>query len=157
MSAESAKKKTVYIGSDHAGFDLKEILKAHLASSGYDVSDMGCNSRESVDYPDVAREVCSEVSKNHGSFGILICSTGTGMAIASNKKRGIRAAVCTHQLLAKMARLHNDANVLCLGSWIVGAALAGDIADTFLKTEFEGEERHKRRIGKMVIADADEC
>jgi ribose 5-phosphate isomerase B len=153
MSAMSAKKMTVYIGSDHAGFDLKDHLIKYLSGGGYKVEDMGCKSRESVDYPDVAGEVCGQVLGDKGSLGILICSTGTGMAMVANKKKGIRAALCTHELLAKMARLHNDANVVCLGSWIIGTALAAHIVDTFLETKFSADERHERRIAKMMCGD----
>jgi ribose 5-phosphate isomerase B len=150
MSAVSSKKKIVYIGSDHAGFDLKEILRKYIADEGHEVFDVGCFSTESVDYPDVAKEVCEKVVKDAGSFGVLICGTGTGMALASNKKAGIRAAVCTNHVMAEMARLHNDANILCLGSRIIDTDLAQDMVDTFLETEFSGDERHERRIKKIA-------
>jgi ribose 5-phosphate isomerase B len=153
----SAKKKTVYIGSDHAGFDMKEVLNKHLAGSGYKVFDMGCGSREAVDYPDIAAKVCAKVVSVRGSVGILICGTGIGMMMAANKKVGIRAADCTNELMARMARLHNNANILCLGSRIIGTTLAEHIARAFLETDFEGEERHKRRIRKIMCAESDDC
>lgn len=150
MSSVSVEKKTVYIGSDHAGFDLKEVLRKYLSSAGHDVVDVGCFSTDSVDYPDVATEVCDKVVNDKGSFGILICGTGTGMGMTANKKGGIRAAVCINSVMAKMARLHNDANVLCLGSRIIGTTLAEDMVDTFLETEFSRDERHERRIKKIA-------
>jgi ribose 5-phosphate isomerase B len=143
-------KWSVYIGSDHAGFDLKQELKKYISEKGYKTHDLGCFSNESVDYPDVAGEVCAKVVKEKHAMGILICGTGIGMMMAANKKAGIRAADCTHQLMAKMARLHNDANVLTLGSRIIGVDLAKHIVDSFLETKFEGEERHVRRIKKMM-------
>jgi ribose 5-phosphate isomerase B len=143
---------TVYIGSDHAGFDLKALVKKHLDDRGtLKVVDLGCFSTESVDYPDIAREVCEKVVDMKGALGILICGTGIGMMMSANKRPGIRAAACTHELMAKMARLHNDANVLCLGARITGADLATTIADVFIDTKFESEERHVRRIGKMEV------
>jgi ribose 5-phosphate isomerase B len=142
-------KKTIYIGSDHAGYDLKEVLKKYMAEKQIKFIDLGCFSLESVDYPDIAREVCEKVVEEKNATGVLICGTGIGMMMSANKRPGIRAAVCTHELMAKMARLHNDANVLCLGSRVIGVELAKHILDIFLETEFEDEDRHKRRIAKM--------
>ena len=153
--------RSIYIGSDHAGFDLKALLKKHLEErADLKVLDLGCFSTESVDYPDISREVCEKVVDSKNSLGILICGTGIGMMMSANKRTGIRAAVCTHELMAKMARLHNDANVLCLGSRITGSDLAKTITDVFVDTQFEGEERHVRRIGKMepaAPANPDDC
>lgn len=139
----------IYIGSDHAGYDMKELVKTHLTEKNYKYVDLGAFNNDSTDYPDIAREVIEKVSEEKNALGILICGTGVGMMMSANKRPGIRAAVCTHELMAKMARLHNDANVLCLGSRIIGTELAKHIVDVFLETEFEGEERHKRRIAKM--------
>lgn len=144
------KQGTLYIGCDHAGYQLKEELKKHLTEKGMKAIDLGCFSTESVDYPDIAREVCEKVAEDKNNLGILICGTGIGMMMSANKRPGIRAAVCTHELMATMARTHNDANVLCLGSKIVQPDVANKLADIFLETEFEDEERHRRRIEKMM-------
>lgn len=144
------KKGTLYIGCDHAGYQLKEELKKYLGEKGMKAIDLGCFSTESVDYPDISREVCEKVAENNFNMGILICGTGIGMMMSANKRPGIRAAVCTHEEMAKMARMHNDANVLCLGARIIDAALAKKLTDIFLETEFEDDERHKRRIEKMM-------
>lgn len=150
-------KRTVYIGSDHAGYEMKESLKKYMTEKGVKFLDLGSFSSESVDYPDIAREVCEKVVDEKSSLGVLICGTGVGMMMTANKRAGIRAAACTHEQMAKMARLHNDANVLCLGSRIIASELAKQILDVFLETEFEGEDRHKRRIAKMEHSDLEEC
>jgi ribose 5-phosphate isomerase B len=140
----------IYIGSDHAGYEMKEAVKKYIAEKpDFKVVDLGAFSQDSIDYPDIAREVCEKIVDEKGALGILICGTGIGMMMSANKRAGIRAAVCTVELMAKMARLHNDANVLCLGSRVIGADLAKSIVDTFLTTKFENDERHVRRIGKM--------
>lgn len=145
-----AKQTTIYIGSDHAGYEMKEALKKYIGEKAdFKAVDLGAFSQDSLDYPDIAREVCEKIVDEKGSLGILICGTGIGMMMSANKREGIRAAVCTVELMAKMARLHNDANVLCLGSRIIGMDLAKNIVDTFLTTSFENEERHVRRIAKM--------
>ena len=137
----------ISIGSDHAGFKLKESIKNYLTGAGYDVKDFGTNSEESVDYPDYAKLVSKDVVKNN-SRGILVCGTGIGMSIAANKIKGIRAAVCRNEYDAEMSRRHNDANVLALGSRITPKAKAKRIVDVFLKTPFE-EGRHVQRIKKI--------
>lgn len=142
-------KPFVYIGSDHAGYQLKEELKNFMTEKGFKFLDLGCFSQDSIDYPDIAREVTEKVVDEKKSLGVLICGTGIGMMMSANKRTGVRAAVCTHELMAKMARLHNDANVLTLGSRITGSELAKHILEVFLTTEFENDERHKRRIAKM--------
>lgn len=145
-----AKQTTIYIGSDHAGYEMKEALKKYIGEKAdFKAVDLGAFSQDSLDYPDIAREVCEKIVDEKGSLGILICGTGIGMMMSANKREGIRAAVCTVELMAKMARMHNDANVLCLGSRIIGMDLAKNIVDTFLTTSFENEERHVRRIAKM--------
>ena len=145
---------TVYIGSDHAGLELKAALVKRLSEKGHDVHDLGPATTESCDYPVYAKGVCGKVLADAGnatpgdepaSFGILVCGTGIGMSMAANHIPGIRAALCTTELHARFTRLHNNANVLCLGARVTGVELALAIVDTFLSTEFEGG-RHQRRI-----------
>lgn len=139
----------IYIGSDHGGFALKEEVKAHLAEKGVRFVDHGCDSPQSVDYPDFAQSVCEAVLNDGGeSLGILICGTGIGISIAANKVAGIRAALCSDTFSARMSRAHNDAQVLCMGGRVLGVGLALDIVDAFLAGSFEGE-RHQRRIDKV--------
>lgn len=142
-------KKNIYIGADHGGFSLKEGLKKYLMKKKCQVKDLGCFSDDSVDYPDVAKAVCHKVQKDKKGVGILMCGTGIGMMMTANKMKGIRATVATQEIMARLARKHNNANVLCLGGRTTGPKLAKDLVDVFLKTEFEGEERHKRRLLKM--------
>lgn len=140
----------IYIGSDHAGYRFKTIIKAHLDEHNNEVIDLGTFSEDSVDYPDIAREVSEKVYENPESLGILICGTGTGMSIAANKSAGIRAASCTSEIMAQYARQHNNANVLCLGERILGDENAARrIVDVFLTSEFEGG-RHERRVEKIM-------
>ena len=138
----------VAIGSDHGGFELKEILKGHLLAQGIAVADFGVNSLESVDYPDYAQAVAKNVAEGTSDLGLLICTTGVGMSIAANKVPGIRAALVFSEEMATMARQHNDANVLCIGGKITGSEQAKKIVDAFLAAEFEGG-RHERRVNKM--------
>ncbi|KHK04091.1 Ribose 5-phosphate isomerase B [Desulfovibrio sp. TomC] len=137
--------KTIFIGSDHAGLELKAGLAAHVAAAGHTVVDLGPSEAKSVDYPDFAKAVCAKVLETPGSAGILVCGTGIGMSMAANRIPGIRAALCVNEYLARMTRLHNDANVLCLGERVIGQGLAASIADVFLDTAFEGG-RHQRRV-----------
>ncbi len=142
-------KRHVYIGSDHAGFQTKEVLKDFLGAE-FHVTDLGAFSEEPVDYPDIAREVSEKVLENGGAIGIVICGTGTGMAMTANKLRGIRAAVATNELVAEMARKHNNANVLALGARVNNIDEIKKITDKFVHTEFEaGEDRHIRRVNKI--------
>ncbi len=134
----------VIFGSDHAGFTLKEQLKDFAASLGFEPVDVGTNSRESCDYPQFAFRLCDLVLEKR-CLGILVCGTGIGMSMAANRRSGIRAALCSNEYMARLTRMHNDANVLCLGERWAGPGLALSIAETFLKTEFEGG-RHQRRI-----------
>ena len=136
----------IAIACDHGGYELKTKLIPHLKELGHEVEDFGCDSTDSVDYPEYGRAVAKEVAKGAADRGIVICTTGIGISIAANRVKGIRAAVCTNGLMAKMTRLHNDANVLALGANIVGYGLAAEITDVFLSTEFSGGERHVRRI-----------
>ncbi len=141
--------RTIYIGSDHAGYEMKEMLKKYMVEKTVKFVDLGTFSNDSTDYPDIAREVCEKVIEEKNAFGVLICGTGVGMMMTANRRPGIRAVSCTHELMAKMARLHNDANVLCLGSRLIGSDLAKHIFDVFMDTEFVADERHVRRIEKI--------
>ena len=134
----------IIIGSDHGGYRLKNEIITHLKDLGYEVSDLGCYSTESCDYPIIAKDVAEEVLANKCK-GILVCGTGIGMSIAANRYEGIRASHCTDTFTARMTRAHNDSNILCLGERITGTGLAFDIVDIWLKTEFEGG-RHQKRI-----------
>lgn len=138
----------IAIASDHAGFALKQQLVAALKEQDTVCEDLGCLSEASVDYPDFAHALSQAIVDGKFSRGILVCGTGIGMSISANRHRGVRAAVCSETFSARMARMHNDANVICLGARVVGAGLAQDIVETFLKTEFEGG-RHSRRIDKI--------
>lgn len=147
---ENDHKGNVYIGSDHAGFEMKAEMHKFLENEGYDVVDLGCFSPESCDYPDIAREVAEKVIENNGARGILLCGSGIGMAIAANKVRGIRATVVTDEKMAEMARRHNNANVISFGGREIDLDTAKAASLKFLSTEFEeGEERHVRRVAKM--------
>jgi len=139
----------IAIGSDHAGYDLKELIKNYLSEKGYEVIDKGTYSKESVDYPVFGESVAETVVKGEADRGIVICGTGIGISISANKVRGIRAALCTNEYMARMARKHNDANVLALGARVLGTDLALSIVDAFLTTEFEGG-RHERRV-KLIM------
>lgn len=134
----------IVIASDHAAFELKEFLKQSLKTQGYKVTDLGCNSTESVNYPDYAHKVANYVLE-HNCYGILICGSGIGMSIAANRHKGIRAALCHSIEYAKLSREHNDANVLVLGARFLSNELAQEITETWLKTEFAGA-RHKTRV-----------
>ena len=142
-------KRKIYIGADSAGYTLKEHIKAHISSRGYDVTDFGTDSEASCHYPIFASKVCEAVLvAPDDSFGILICGTGIGMSMCANKYNGIRAAVCSDTFSAKMTRRHNNANVLCMGARVIGSCLAMDILDAFLGGEFEGG-RHAVRVGMI--------
>lgn len=136
----------IAIGSDHGGFDLKEEIKAHLISRGFEVEDMGTYDKKSCDYPVFGRAVAEAVASGKAEKGIVICTTGIGISITANKVKGIRCALCSDPLSAKMTRLHNNANVLAMGGGMIGVNIAKEITDVFLDTEFSGEERHQRRI-----------
>ena len=136
-----------YIASDHGGFRLKNEIIEHLKDQDIEIEDLGCYTSESCDYPDYAHKLCYKVLETK-SRGILVCGTGIGMSIAANRHIGIRASHCTDTFSARMTRLHNDSNVLCLGERITGAGLALDIVDIWIRTEFEGG-RHLRRIEKI--------
>ena len=137
------------IGSDHAGYELKQEIMKHLEEKGIEYKDYGCYSEEAVDYPVYGKLVGHAVADGVCEKGILICGTGIGISITANKIKGIRAAVCTDCFTAEATRLHNDANILALGGRVVGPGLAVKIVDTFLNTPFSGDERHIRRIAQI--------
>jgi len=140
--------QTIAIGSDHAGFSLKESLKAWLQQNGHTVHDFGTHSSESADYPDFAHPVASAVEKKEYNLGLLVCGSGNGVAMAANKHAGIRAAICWNKELASLAREHNDANILCLPARFISQEEAEQILDQFLNSSFEGG-RHARRVNKI--------
>lgn len=139
--------KTLIVGSDHAGLELKRELVGIAAELGYEVRDIGTHTSDSTDYPDYAHQVSSAVASGEG-LGLLVCGTGLGMSMAANRHPGVRAAVCGDVFSASMTRQHNDANVLCIGSRVVGAGLASEILKAFLNASFEGG-RHERRVNKI--------
>ena len=139
----------IAIGSDHAGFDLKGTLVAALHASGHEVVDVGTDSGAAVDYPEFAEAVAVAVRRAAVDRGVMICGSGVGASVAANKVPGVRAAVCHDTYSAHQGVEHDDMNILVLGARIVGAALAVELLDTFLGARFSGEERHRRRIGKV--------
>lgn len=138
----------IAIGSDHAGFELKQIIVEHLSSRNVDLIDCGTNNLDSVDYPDFAKRVADEVSNKDLVMGILVCGSGQGMAMTANRYKDVRAAICHNSDVVKVTREHNDANILCLGSRFIEEAEALKCVDVFLSTDFEGE-RHLKRINKI--------
>jgi ribose 5-phosphate isomerase B len=140
--------KRVAIGADHAGIHLKDDLKEELTNMGCEVIDFGTNSKDAVDYPDIANRVCDAVLKGGAAYGVLMCGSGIGMSIAANRHAGIRAALCHDGLSAELSRRHNDANVLCLGARVLGPETAKRALMRFLNTEFEGG-RHLFRVEKL--------
>ncbi|MBX7094382.1 MAG: ribose 5-phosphate isomerase B [Flavobacteriales bacterium] len=143
--------KTIAIGCDHAGFQLKTKLIDHLRANGYSVEDKGTYSEESTDYPDYAHAVSKAVENNEVDLGILLCGSGNGISMAANKHQGIRAALCWMPEIASLARLHNNANVLSIPARYVSDEQAIEILDTFLNTSFEGG-RHERRVNKIACS-----
>ena len=139
----------IAIACDHGGFELKQEIMGYLESKGVEYKDFGITKIESVDYPDYAKPVCKSVLDGETTEGILICGTGIGISMAANKVKGIRAALCHDCFSAEATKLHNNANVLCLGGRVVGPGLAIKIVDTFLNTPFSNDERHIRRINKI--------
>ena len=140
--------KPIAIASDHAGFDLKAMLIEELGVLGRDVLDLGTDGPGSVDYPDYGHALAEAVGAGRAEFGVLVCGTGIGISIAANRHPGIRAAVCHDQTSARLAREHNDANVLALGARLVGTEVAKDCLRTFLRTPFAAG-RHARRVAKL--------
>lgn len=138
----------ISIASDHAGYILKDYIVDYLQQANHTVTDLGCNSADSVDYPDYAQKVCVNFIKKKSDYGILICGTGIGMSMAANKVASIRAALCKDAYSAEMTRKHNNANILCIGARNTEPNIVLEIVDTFLNTDFEGG-RHQTRIQKF--------
>ncbi|WNQ11541.1 ribose 5-phosphate isomerase B [Paenibacillus aurantius] len=139
----------IVIGADHAGYRLKEEIKTFVAGLGHEVTDMGTQNEESVDYPDFASAVCEKVASGEADKGILLCGTGIGMSIAANKIPGIRCALVHDLFSAKATREHNDTNVLAMGERVVGPGIAQEITRLWLETEFSEGPRHQNRVGKV--------
>jgi ribose 5-phosphate isomerase B len=140
--------KPIVIGADHAGFILKEYLKNRLNDSGYTFEDVGCFSQESVDYPDYASKVTTQILERKSDYGILVCGSGEGMVIAANKFQGIRAGLAWNTEIASLLKKHNNAQIICLGSRFTAADYAWQMVEAFLKSSFEFGN-HERRINKM--------
>ncbi|MEA2114402.1 MAG: ribose 5-phosphate isomerase B [Thermodesulfobacteriota bacterium] len=138
----------IAVGSDHGGFEFKQLIIEFLHEIGHEIDDVGCYDTQSVDYPDFADKVCVKVGNGVCERGILICGTGIGMSISANRYRDVRAALCHEAYTARMSREHNNANVLCLGGRVLGPEIALDIVGTWIKTEFAGG-RHQRRLDKL--------
>ena len=142
----------IALGSDHGGFDLKQRVKAYLDEKHIPYKDYGCDSKESCDYPIFGKAAAEAVASGECEKGIVICTTGIGISIAANKHKGIRAACCSDCFSARATRLHNDANVLCMGGRVVGAGLACQMVDEFLAASFE-RGRHQRRVDKLTALE----
>lgn len=138
-------KLVIAIGSDHGGFEYKNLISDHLKQKGIDVIDVGTYSKDSCDYPEIARKVTANIVENNAQKGILICGSGIGMSIVANKTKGIRAALCSETTSARLSRQHNNSNVLCMGQRLIGETMALEIVDTWLDTEFLGG-RHQHRV-----------
>ena len=137
--------KTIVLGADHGGFELKNTIKTHLEGKGFTVIDVGTNAPDSCDYPVFASKACAHVLSGEADLGILVCGTGIGMSKAANKHNGSRAACCSDPFSARLTRLHNNANFLCIGARVLGQGLALDLVDEFVNAEFEGD-RHVKRL-----------
>ena len=146
--------KKIIIGCDHGGLELKNEIIKHLNNRGIETVDVGTHAADSCNYPDYARLLCTRIQSGEFELGILVCGTGIGMSIAANKHNGIRAACCSDTFSARMTRMHNNANVLCLGGRVVGAGLACDMVDLFVDTEFEGG-RHSTRVQMLSDIEKD--
>ena len=143
----------VALAADHAGFEMKGHLAAALRTQGHDVLDLGTHSSAAVDYPDCAESVATALRDRRADRGIIVCGSGAGVSIAANKFPGVRAAVCHDCYTARQAVEHDDMNVLCLGARVIGPALAADLAAAFLNAAFSGEERHRRRLDKILAIE----
>ncbi len=141
------------VAADHAGLPLKEVVVDYLSRQGHQVLDLGTNSAEPVDYPDYARAVGEALQRGQADRGIVICGSGVGASIAANKMRGIRAAVCHDPYSARQGVEHDDMNVLCLGSRVVGPDLAIELVRVFVSARFSGEERYRRRLEKVLALE----
>jgi ribose 5-phosphate isomerase B len=142
--------KTIPIGCDHAGFEMKQVIIQHLKGKNYQLIDKGCFSTDSIDYPDFAHPVAELIESNEGMKGILLCGSGNGINMTANKHQGVRSALCWTTEIAELARLHNNANILTLPARFISTELALEIVDTFFSTEFEGG-RHQKRVEKIAL------
>jgi len=147
----------VAVGADHAGFPLKDEVIEAVRAAGHDVIDCGTNSTESVDYPDFAKAVGEAVQSGRAERGIVVCGSGVGASIAANKMRGIRAGLCHDHYSAHQAVEHDDMNVLCLGARVIGGAVARELVGSFLRARFTNEERHARRLSKVLAMESHEA
>ena len=145
-------KKPIALAADHGGYSLKEAVRAHLEEEGIPYKDFGTLDGESCDYPDMAVPACDAIVAGECDKGLLFCGTGVGISMSANKVKGIRACCCSDAFSAKYTRLHNDANVLCMGGRVVGPGLGIELVDLFLNTEFEGG-RHQRRVDKLMAIE----
>ena len=143
----------IAIGCDHGALNLKQVLIAHLEANGFEIKDFGTHSPDSCDYPDFAGPAAQAVAKGECDRGIVLCTTGIGVSIAANKVTGIRCALLSDVLSARLTREHNDTNMMAMGAAVVEQALALEIVDTWLGTEFSGDARHQRRIDKMMALE----
>ena len=139
----------IVLSVDHGGFELKEFIKSYLEGKGHNITDVGTYSEASVDYPEYAEKAAEKIINNDVDFGIIFCGTGIGISIAANKISGIRAALCHDIFTAKMAKMHNNANILAIGGRVVGKGLAIEIVEAFINAEYEGG-RHQLRVDKMM-------
>ena len=145
----------IAIGCDHGALELKNKMVQHLEAKGFEVKDFGTYSLDSCDYPDFAAPAAKAVASGECDKGIVLCTTGIGVSITCNKVKGIRCALLSDVMSARMTREHNDTNMMAIGAGVVGQMLALEIADTWLGTEFSGEARHQRRIDKMMSLEAE--
>ena len=143
------KDKTIAVGCDHGGYNLKNTVIEYLHQNGISYTDFGTYSTDSCDYPDIAEKVCGAITDGECDCGILVCGTGIGMSIAANKVKGIRAACCSDTFSARLTRMHNDSNVLCFGERVVGPGLAIELVEAFLTADFESGGRHTGRVEKI--------
>jgi len=143
----------IALSADHAGYELKQQIGAHLTRQGHDVVDLGTHSTAPVDYPDSAEAVAQAMAEGDGERGVIVCGSGAGVSIAANKFPGIRAAVCHDTYTAHQAVEHDDLNVLCIGARVVGPSLACEIVDAFVAAKFSREERHQRRLNKILAIE----
>jgi len=145
----------VAVGSDHAGYQYKQVLADHLRDAGHEVIDLGTDGPQSVDYPDYARAVAEAVARGEAERGLLVCGSAVGVCMVANKVRGIRAGVCHETYSARQAVEHDDMNVLCLGERVIGIEVAREVADAFMAARFSDEERHRRRLNKLLAVEDD--
>ena len=143
----------IAIGCDHGALDLKNVLVAHLKNKGHEVVDFGTHTAASCDYPEFAAAAAKAVASGECEKGIVLCTTGIGVSITANKVKGIRCALLSDLMSARLTREHNDTNMMALGAGVVGQMLALQIADTWLETNFSGDERHQRRINKLMAVE----